>query len=294
MCVEPAPLMQGGGLVRVRLDIGYDGTRFSGWARQPGQRTVQGEIEHALGIILRLDPAPSLTCAGRTDAGVHATGQVAHVDLPRELVTRAADSVADLARRLRRLLPEDIRITRVSHAPRGFDARFSALDRRYLYAVSDDPAGVDPLERHRVVPHPRPLDLDAMSEAGRQMLGEHDFAAFCRPRPGATTIRTLQELHWDRRADGLAVMTIVADAFCHSMVRAVVGALLPVGDGRRDPQWPADVLRSRVRHPGVVVAPAHGLVLVEVRYPPDAELASRQEHTRTMRSLHGDDQSGGS
>ncbi len=291
MSVEPAPPSPGGGLVRLRIDLGYDGTGFSGWARQPALRTVQGELESACALLLQLDPPPTLTCAGRTDAGVHASGQVAHVDIPESCLT-GEDPLATLARRLRRVLPDDIRVTRVVRAPAGFDARFSALDRRYAYAVSDDPSGVDPLLRHRVVHHPRLLDLDAMNLAGHQLLGEHDFAAFCRPRPGATTIRTLQHLHWERQSDGVAVMAIVADAFCHSMVRTVVGALLPVGDHRRDPQWPAEVLRAQQRHSAVAVAPAYGLVLMEVRYPPDAELAARQERTRMVRSLAVGDAAG--
>ncbi|WP_019632580.1 tRNA pseudouridine(38-40) synthase TruA [Actinomadura atramentaria] len=269
-------------LVRLRLDLGYDGAAFAGWARQPGQRTVQGVIEDALGRALRLDPPPMLTVAGRTDAGVHARGQVAHVVLP---VAAYGTVSATLPRRLAGLLPADVRVWRVSVAPDGFDARFSALARRYAYRVCDDPVGVDPLRRHDVLWHPRPLDVDRMNEAAALLTGEHDFAAYCRKREGATTIRELQTLRWERVEPRLAVATVEADAFCHSMVRALVGALLAVGDGRREPDWPGRVLAARVRDSAVNVAPAHGLTLEEVRYPDAAGLAERAQRTRRVRTL---------
>ncbi|MGH3391463.1 MAG: tRNA pseudouridine(38-40) synthase TruA, partial [Actinomadura sp.] len=147
-------------LVRLRLDIGYDGSDFAGWARQPGQRTVQGTIEEALARLLRLDPPPVLTVAGRTDAGVHARGQVAHVVVPAVAYSQINGT---MARRLAGLLPPDVRVWRVGVAPEGFDARFSALARRYVYRVCDDPVGIDPLRRHDVLWHPRPLNLDRMN-----------------------------------------------------------------------------------------------------------------------------------
>jgi tRNA pseudouridine38-40 synthase len=281
-------------MVRLRLDLAYDGSDFSGWARQPGLRTVQGEIEQALGRILRLDPV-MLTVAGRTDAGVHARGQVAHVDVPPESLETldgnrpgplgTDERLAALVRRLAGVLPPDVRIFRVSVAPEGFDARFSALWRRYAYRVSDAPGGCDPLRRHEIHWHNRPLDLDAMNAAASRLLGEHDFAAFCKKREGATTIRELQRLDWARDPDGVLVATVVADAFCHSMVRALVGSLLAVGDGRRPVEWPAEVLAAGVRDTGVHVAPARGLCLEEVRYPPEDELAERAAATRRVRTL---------
>ena len=273
--------------MRLRLDLGYDGGGFAGWARQPGLRTVQGDLERALTTVLRLDPPASLTVAGRTDAGVHARGQVAHLDVPHASWEGAAPA---LLRRLAGVLPPDVRVTRVGVAPAGFDARFAALSRRYAYRVDDGPAGVDPLRRHEVLWHPRRLDLPAMGEAAALLLGEHDFAAFCRRRPGATTIRTLLRLDWQRDGSGLAVATLEADAFCHSMVRALVGALLAVGDGRRPVPWPAEVLRGGAREPGVTVLAPHGLALEEVRYPPDQELAARASEARQRRRMRPDAQ----
>jgi tRNA pseudouridine38-40 synthase len=267
--------------VRLRLDIGYDGSGFSGWARQPGQRTVQGVIEEALGRLLRLDPPPELTVAGRTDAGVHARGQVAHVTVPAAAYARLDGA---MPRRLGGMLPADVRVRRVAEAPDGFDARFSALARRYVYRVCDDPVDADPLRRHEVLWHPRPLDVDRMNTAAAPLLGEHDFAAYCRRREGATTIRRLLTYAWAREDSGIAAATVEADAFCHSMVRALVGALLAVGDGRRGVEWPAQVLAAGVRDSAVNVVAAHGLSLEEVRYPGDAELAARAAETRRLRT----------
>jgi tRNA pseudouridine38-40 synthase len=275
----------------VRLDLGYDGTDFAGWAAQPGQRTVQGELVAGLAAITRQDPDDLRTVvAGRTDAGVHATGQVCHVDLALEAWfavpgRSSLDPGAALVRRLGGVLPPDLLVRSASLAPSGFDARFSALRRRYAYRVCDDPVGVPPLRRRDVVAHRRPLDLDGMRRASAGLTGLHDFAAFCRRREGATTVRTLLEYSWARDGDGFAVATVVADAFCHSMVRALVGAALAVGDGRLDPERPAAILAGRSRDPRVVVAPAHGLVLEEVAYPPDGELAARAHQARAVRSL---------
>jgi tRNA pseudouridine38-40 synthase len=266
------------GLVRVRLDVAYDGTAYAGWARQLDRPSVQGAIEDALATLLRA-PAPRLTVAGRTDAGVHARGQVAHVDVSPEL---AQDPL--LRRKLNGLLAQDIRIRRVAGAPPGFDARFSAISRTYCYRIADGAELVDPLRRHEVYVVPRPLDLDAMRAACPAMLGVHDFAAYCRRREGATTVRGLLRLDWERDVDGLAVMTVQADAFCHSMVRSLVGAFLAVGEGRREPDWPASLLTLVARATDVVVVPPHGLVLEAVEYPPDEELLSRQGVTRNLRA----------
>jgi tRNA pseudouridine38-40 synthase len=269
-----------GPVVRVRIDLSYDGTEFSGWAAQPGRRTVEGVLSETLGHVLRLPEAVRLTVAGRTDSGVHARGQAAHADLPVDAWAAHADAVL---RRLSRALPPDLRVRSIGPAPDGFDARFSALWRRYAYRICDDPARADPLRRRDTLWHPRPLDLDAMNEASKLLLGEHDFAAFCRRREGATTVRALRRLEWERGADGVAVGCVVADAFCHNMVRALVGALLPVGEGGRPASWPAEVLAAAVRDPAVRVVPPHGLSLEEVRYPDPELLAARAALTRRVR-----------
>ena len=256
--------------VRVRLDLGYDGARFSGWARQPGRRTVQGTIEEALSRLLRLPEPPRLTVAGRTDAGVHARGQVAHFDVATQTWAQVADRAAW---RLVGLLPADIRVHAACTVPDGFDARFSAVWRRYSYRVCDDPLGMDPLCRHETLVHERRLELTRMNAAALALVGEHDFAAYCRRHEGATTIRQLIRLDWARNPQSLAVATVVANAFCHNMVRALVGALLAVGDGRKPTSWPAEVLSKAARDPAVQVAPPYGLCLEEVRYPRDDELA---------------------
>lgn len=277
--------------MRIRIDLAYDGGDFHGWAVQPGLRTVQGDVESALATVLRL-PEVSVVCAGRTDTGVHARGQVLHSDIPDAsidaVVGRSADSPLDaLLRRLNGLLPADVRVRRVVAAPEGFDARFGALWRRYAYRVVDTPQAVDPLHRSHVLSWPRPLDVDAMNEASALLLGQHDFASFCKQREGATTIRTLLELAWSRDDAGLVTATVKADAFCHSMVRSLVGCLLAVGDGRRPAAWAGEVLRATRRDPAVTVVHAHGLTLEEVAYPRDGELTARAEQTRARRSSDG-------
>lgn len=236
---------------------------------------MQGELERVLGHLF--SSSVIVQGAGRTDAGVHARGQVAHVDVPRW------PSDVDVGR-VNRALPDDIRLLRLDRAPEGFDARFSALWRRYTYRVADDPRGPEPLSRHLVLPWGRPLDLGAMNRAAQGLLGEHDFAPFCRQRPFASTVRAVQDLSWHRDADGVAVMTVQADAFCHSMVRSLVGALLPVGDGRRPEDWPRQILASGSRHSAVTTMPPHPLVLEAVGYPADDGLQARQRETRALRS----------
>jgi tRNA pseudouridine38-40 synthase len=274
---EPRP-------VRLRIDLSYDGSGFSGWAAQPGMRTVSGTVAVALAQVLRLSVPPGLAAAGRTDAGVHARGQVAHADVPAAAWAAAQGSAKGTVARLAAVLPPDVRVRAAAPAPEGFDARFSALWRRYSYRVCDDPALADPLRRHETLWHFRRLDVAAMNEAARACLGEHDFAAFCRRRPGATTVRTLRRLEWRRGGDGVAVAAVVADAFCHTMVRSLVGALLAVGEGRRAAGWPAEVLAAAVRDPAVRVMAPHGLCLEEVCYPPAGALAARAAETRRLRA----------
>lgn len=263
-------------IVRIRLDLAYDGTDFHGWATQPRLRTVQGELEAALATILRVDSV-AVVCAGRTDAGVHARGQVVHLDVDE------APDLPRLVRRLNGILASDVRVQRAVEAPAGFDARFGALRRRYAYRIADTPAAVDPLSRREVLAWPRPLDLDAMNAAAAPLVGRQDFASFCKQREGATTIRTLEELSWVRDEAGVAVGTVVADAFCHSMVRALVGCLIAVGEGRQPVAWAGEILRAESRNPAVAVVHAHGLTLEEVVYPADDELGARAEQTRAKR-----------
>jgi tRNA pseudouridine38-40 synthase len=264
----------------VRLDVAYDGTGFSGWAVQPGRRTVAGTLVD--GLVQVFGAADGLTVAGRTDAGVHATGQICHVDLP---ARSWADRGGTLLRRMAGLLPQDLRVRAATVAPEGFDARFSALSRCYEYRVTDAPYGADPLRARYLLAWPRPLDLPSLAAASAGLVGEHDFAAYCRRKENATTIRAVTQLSWRREPDGVLVATVRADAFCQNMVRSLVGGLLAVGDGRRPVPWPAALLSRTARAGEVVVAPPHGLTLVTVEYPPDAELAARAALTRNRRSL---------
>ncbi|MFN2518351.1 MAG: tRNA pseudouridine(38-40) synthase TruA [Jatrophihabitantaceae bacterium] len=265
-------------LVRVRLDVSYDGTEFSGWAVQPGRRTVQGILQEALSTVLRVAPV-TLTVAGRTDAGVHAIGQVAHVDVP---ATVWAHARVRLVHQLAGVLPPDLRVATVTEVPAAFDARFGALWRRYVYRICDAEGGVDPLQRRQVLLWPRALDVSAMASAAAPLVGVHDFVAFCRRRADASTTRTLQAFDVVRSGQEI-VCTVQADAFCRSMVRALVGALIAVGEGRRPVAWPAELLTYDTRCDDVGVAPAHGLTLVEVRYPPDQDLHARTVQTRARR-----------
>ncbi len=267
-------------MTRWRIDLAYDGGGFHGWASQPGLRTVQGVLEDALGRVLRLDQNPTLTVAGRTDAGVHARGQVCHVDLNVPELTPE-----HLLRRLRRICPGDVSVRSVAIAPEGFDARFSAVWRRYRYRLLDSEQPPDPLERHMVAQVRHPLHLGTMQAAAQLLTGLRDFAAFCKHREGATTIRELRELSVSQQPDGVIEFQLVADAFCHSMVRALVGALTVVGGARRSLAWLEEVAGSDRRCGEVPLMPAHGLVLEEVGYPADDQLAARAVAARSRRSL---------
>lgn len=277
------------GDVRLRLDIAYDGTDFAGWATQAGQRTVAGVIDDALTTVFRTPVR--LWAAGRTDTGVHATGQVAHVDVPAAALPNAYPrsprpgdpEFLPLLRRLGRFLPTDVRVLEIARAPAGFDARFSALRRHYEYRLSTAAYGVQPQQARFITAWPRELDVDAMSEASRGLVGLNDFAAFCRYRTGATTIRDLQRLDWSRDGD-LITAHVSADAFCWQMVRSLVGALLAVGEHRRTAQWCRELLSATARSSDFAAAPAQGLTLVGVDYPPDDELASRILITRDLRT----------
>jgi tRNA pseudouridine38-40 synthase len=277
---EPAEPPQ----IRWRLDISYDGTDFSGWASQAGRRTVQGELERWITRILRLDEPAQLVCAGRTDAGVHARGQVAHLDLDPLVIT---DGAEPLVRRLNKVLGGDCVVRRISPAPPGFDARFAAIWRRYVYRLSDTAVPPDPLYRFQIAQVRREVDLARLNEEASALIGLRDFGAFCRRREGGSTIRTLLELAGRRVPSGPMVgvieCTVRADAFCHSMVRALVGALAAVATGQRDHDWLAAITDRRVRDSTIPVMPAAGLTLEEVGYPADHELASRVLQARALR-----------
>ncbi|AVM63276.1 MULTISPECIES: tRNA pseudouridine(38-40) synthase TruA [Dietzia] len=278
---------------RIRLDVAYDGTDFSGWARQPGLRTVCGVLEAELGTVLR-NPV-TLTVAGRTDAGVHARAQVCHVDVdPAWLDQRSLDGRPEaLVRRLARLLPADIAVMDARWVPDEFDARFSALRRHYEYRLTTAPWGAEPTRARDTAAWTRTADLEAVRAASERLLGLHDFAAFCRRREGATTIRELQRFEWrtepdPRGADApgateVWTASVSADAFCWSMVRSLVGAVMAVGEGRRSLDWISGLLAETERSSAVPVAPARGLSLIGVDYPADDELAARNLVTRELR-----------
>ena len=270
--------------MRIRIDLAYDGTSFSGWARQPERRTVQSVLEATIAQVLRLSEPPPTICAGRTDAGVHARGQVVHLDLP-DLIPQPRNPVSipeALSSWLPRALPDDIVVREVRQVLDTFDARFSALNRRYVYRLWDSPV-IDPLTRGFVLTYPHSLSVATMEEASRHLLGLHDFAAFCRPKDYGTTVRTLLCFSPERLSSGMIEVTVVADAFCHSMVRSLVGGLVAVGGGRRDSAWLESQLSANCRAHDIIVMPAHGLTLEEVSYPPDEELAQRAAQARTRR-----------
>ena len=274
--------------LRVRLDLAYDGTDFSGWAEQPGLRTVEGTLSAALSTVLRLPEPARLTVAGRTDAGVHARGQVVHLDVPTDAwaaVPGRSDRPpsAALVSRLAGVLPADVVVRHATEAAEGFDARFAALERRYLYRIVGLDGPRDPLRRRDTVWWRRPLDVGAMDEAAQRLVGLRDFAAFCKRREGATTTRTLLEFSWQRLDDGVLAATVRADAFCHSMVRSLVGAVVPVGEGRRAVAWPETLQQQEGRATEIHVMPPHGLSLEQVLYPADDALADRARVARARR-----------
>ena len=264
--------------MRLRIDLAYDGTDFHGWAAQPGLRTVQGVLEEWIPRVLRLAYTPQLVVAGRTDAGVHARAQVCHLDLDGD-----DDRSAELLRRLRRVLPPDVVVSSVRPAPEGFDARFSAIWRRYCYRLVDDAVAPDPLLRGHVTQVRHGIDVGAQNAGAGTLSGLRDFAPFCQPRDGATTIRELRELAAHRRDDGVIEVWLRADAFCHSMVRALVGSVVAVGSARIGHDDLVRLRDARERTSRFTVMPAHGLSLEEIVYPPDDELALRAEMTRARR-----------
>ena len=263
------------GFLRLRLDLAYDGTNFYGWGKQPDRRTVQEEVEKAIAIISQ-SKIDSIV-AGRTDAGVHATGQVIHVDVPESI------NLDEIAYKLNRILDTDVRVMGVSIAPPAFHARFSALRRHYTYRILDANKVIPPLHRYDVASWYKPLAVEQLNEASKLLLGDHDFAAYCKFREGATTIRQLQRFEWVRDSEGYLVGDVVTDAFCYSMVRNLVGAVVCVADGRFGPEWIEETLANKVRVSDSLVFPACGLTLRQVDYPSDSELLERAAKTVARR-----------
>lgn len=304
-------------MTRLRLDLAYDGGAFFGWARQPDRRTVQGTIEDALHTILRVSEGDTaeplrLVVAGRTDTGVHASHQVAHLDISDDVLARnvghmdVASPCEALERRLQRVLPNDITIHRVSVAPDGFDARFSALERTYVYRVADRVSEVDPRMRGFVLHCDESLNLELMNQAAAMTVGLHDFGSFATPNPGGTTIREVKTAYWRRvpaspligddaaqgeawrtstLESGLVVFTIVADAFARNMVRSLVGACINVGSERKSLDWFAEKMATPLREGSSGPIAPQGLTLEHVAYPPDDQLAARAESIRAVRTL---------
>lgn len=264
------------GFIRIRGEVAYDGKNFSGWGMQPDQRTVQGAIEDAFTQIIG-GPRTVVQCAGRTDAGVHATGQVMHLDVP----LNWSERLADLAYKVNAILDDDVVIKGLLHTNQNFDARFAALSRSYTYFIKEGLR--DPLTRERVYQHRNYLDVTAMNEASQVLIGLHDFSAFCKKTDYGTSIRNLKTFTWTRTPDDLIRVDITSDAFCYSMVRALVGAVISIGEGKRTKEWLADYLARGERDFGVFMAPAHPLTLVNVEYPPEEEYASRIEKTLKTR-----------
>ena len=278
---EPAGLS--GGFSRFRIDLAYDGTDFSGWAKQPGLRTVQGEILRALEQIFGASKEDfGIRVAGRTDAGVHADHQVCHIDISTEQLSRLGRSDFS-AKRLNSLLPDDVRILSVATAPAGFDARFSATGRSYRFLLADSNCQPDPKRSRYSLEVKGELDLDRMNRAAKNLIGLKDFGAFCRPREGATTIRELRKLVAQRLQDQVIEVSLEADAFCHNMVRAIVGSLIAVGLGKLTPEELAEIQVTAKRVSKFKVVDAKGLSLSGISYPEDSELANQAEKARNKR-----------
>lgn len=282
------------GSIRLRLDLAYRGAPFHGWARQPGLLTVQGRLEEALSLITR-QPA-QLTVAGRTDAGVHARGQVAHLDVPQGFwisLSRGREENDQVrGERLRarleglagRGLNGALAIKQVRVVSRDFDARFSALSRTYRYLICDDPRAQDPC-RLDIARTSSPLEETTMQVAAQALCGEHDFLPFAKPREGATTVRTLHSFTISRPHPGIVQAMIRADAFCHSQVRFMMGALIEIGRGKYPPNWVGELLAAGVRDQRVPLADGRGLTLWEVAYPPEDEYALQAQKAKVVRTL---------
>ena len=258
------------GFSRLRVDLTYEGTNFSGWAKQPNERTVQEEVEKALGTITQTKVATIV--AGRTDAGVHAKHQVIHTDLPTQT------DINNLSFRLNQILDADIRVLMAQWAPDNFHARFTAISRTYQYKIIDGGKVTAPLDRHDSTEWFRPLDIELMNSGSNLLLGVHDFFAFCKFREGGSTIKNLLTFNWYRDEKDVVICEISADSFRYNMVRNLVGAAVCVGEGRFKPEWMFDTLKNKERIPDSYVFPAKGLTLISVQYPPVEQYLSNYEN----------------
>ncbi len=259
------------GFARLRVDLTYDGTNFSGWAKQPNQRTIQEVFEKSLSTILRTPVATIV--AGRTDAGVHANHQVLHTDIPDK------SQIDNLTFRLNQLLPEDIRVLSTTWAPPNFHARFTPISRTYQYKIIDGGQVTTPLNRSDSVEWFRKLDTNLMNLGSNLLLGEHDFFAYCRYREGGSTIKNLIKFEWRRDENSTVIGEIQANSFRYNMVRNLVGAAVCVGEGRFEPNWMRKVLDEKIRVSDSYVFPAKGLTLISISYPTeDQYLDSYNQH----------------
>lgn len=267
------------GFFRAKISLSYDGTNFFGWGKQSDRRTVQGEIETALKTLYRQDL--ETVVAGRTDAGVHASGQVIHVDLP---IGDFGFDFEDLSYRLNRILSEEIRIKSAERASKDFHARFGALRRHYIYKIQDGLGIIEPVKRLDITPWYRDLDIQKMNQAAATLIGEHDFFSFARFRENSTTIRTLERFDFQRDEQGLIISNIIADAFCYNMVRSLIGTMVYIGEGRFPITWAREILEKHERPSDSLVFPARGLTFIGVEYPQDSLLANRVNQVMGLRS----------
>ena len=273
------------GFFRVRITLSYDGTNFFGWGRQADRRSVQGELESALKTLYRAQL--DTVVAGRTDAGVHATGQVCHVDIPEG---DFGFEISDLAYRLNRILTDEIRIKGADQVSKDFHARFGALRRHYIYKIKDGNGLIEPVQRLDIAPWYRNLDIDLMNQAAKTLIGEHDFFSYAKFREHSTTIRDLQRFDFERNSDGVIVAHVSADAFCYNMVRALIGTMVYIGEGRFPITWAKEILERRERPSDSVVFPAKGLTFIGVDYPDENELAARANKVMGLREANDEEE----
>jgi tRNA pseudouridine38-40 synthase len=269
------------GFSRLRVDLTYDGTNFSGWAKQPNLRTVQEEIEKAITTFMRIPVATIV--AGRTDAGVHAKHQVIHLDLPEDT------NIENLVFRLNQILDKDVRILSAAWAEENFHARFTPISRTYQYKIIDAGKVTAPLNRYDSAEWFRPLDIELMNAGSKLLLGEHDFFAFCKFREGGSTVKNLMRFDWHRDQHGVVIGEVKADSFRYNMVRNLVGAAVCVGEGRFKPEWMLKTLQDKVRISDSYVFPAKGLTLISIEYPPADQYLSNYEKYLQSQDLTTDE-----